>query len=248
MSSAIVIGATSAIGQALTKQLLLDDSLSEIFQISRQIVHAENSRTQCLTYDGSADTVPLTCEDLASRITAPVTQVFICLGTLHGELDSPSHEALQYGPEKQLEALQADSFHHVMHVNAFLPLLWLAHLRPILASKTHCVVTVFSARVGSISDNQSGGWYSYRMSKSALNMGVKSAAIEYRRRASNVKLLLFQPGTTDTPLSRPFQRNVNSDELRSPEFVAQKLLGLINRHPADGTATFLDWQNELIPW
>ena len=67
------------------------------------------------------------------------------------------------------------------------------------------MISVLSARVGSIEDNRLGGWYSYRASKAALNMLVKTAAVEYERRAKNVRLLLFHPGTVDTNLSKPFQ-------------------------------------------
>ena len=42
-----------------------------------------------------------------------------------------------------------------------------------------------SARVGSISDNKVGGWYSYRSSKSALNQIVKNFSIEMKRSNPN---------------------------------------------------------------
>ena len=58
-----------------------------------------------------------------------------------------------------------------------------------------------------------GGWYTYRASKSALNMLFKTAAVELARRAKNTKLVLFHPGTTDTDLSKPFQKNVPEGKL-----------------------------------
>ena len=63
----------------------------------------------------------------------------------------------------------------------------------LLPREQECVVTVFSARVGSIDDNERGGWYSYRASKAALNMLFKTAAIECRRFAKNIKFLAFHP-------------------------------------------------------
>lgn len=68
------------------------------------------------------------------------------------------------------------------------------------------VVVNMSARVGSISDNQLGGWYSYRASKTALNQLTKTMAIECTRRKSNVSCIMLHPGTVDTDLSAPFQK------------------------------------------
>ena len=105
-----------------------------------------------------------------------------------------------------------------------------------------------SARVGSINDNRMGGWYSYRASKSALNMLLKTAAIEYARRAKNVKLIAFHPGTTDTALSKPYQKNVAKGKLFKPDFVARQLLSLVAKTPVDGTLSFLDWDHQAVDW
>jgi NAD(P)-dependent dehydrogenase (short-subunit alcohol dehydrogenase family) len=111
-----------------------------------------------------------------------------------------------------------------------------------------CKVTIFSARVGSIGDNHLGGWYSYRASKAALNMLLKSTAIEYARRAPSVKLLAFHPGTTDTPLSRPFSKQVPEHKLFQPGFVAEQLFKILEQLEPDGELSFLDWQGQRVDW
>ena len=63
-----------------------------------------------------------------------------------------------------------------------------------------------SARVGSITDNSLGGWYSYRASKTALNQLTKCMSVEFARRKQNIATLLLHPGTVDTDLSKPFQK------------------------------------------
>ena len=68
------------------------------------------------------------------------------------------------------------------------------------------VIANMSARVGSISDNKLGGWYSYRASKTALNQLTKTMAIECTRRKTNVSCIMLHPGTVDTDLSAPFQK------------------------------------------
>ncbi|MDP5053448.1 MAG: SDR family NAD(P)-dependent oxidoreductase, partial [Congregibacter sp.] len=136
----------------------------------------------------------------------------------------------------------------VYRVNCVLPLLWLSVLAPGLRKNPDCRIAVLSARVGSIGDNGLGGWYSYRSAKAALNMGLKSASIEFARRAKGVKLIAFHPGTVATELSAPFQRGVPEGKLFAPDFVAQRLDTLLNAHPADGQVSYLDWAGEPIPW
>ena len=93
-----------------------------------------------------------------------------------------------------------------------------------------------------------GGWHSYRASKSALNMVLQNMAIEYARRAKNVKLIAFHPGTTDTALSKPFQAAVPSGKLFSPAFVAARLAQLMDNAELDGQLSYIDWDGQPIPW
>ena len=78
------------------------------------------------------------------------------------------------------------------------------------------VIVNLSARVGSISDNKSGGWYSYRTSKAALNMMTRTMGHELRRQGTYV--VAWHPGTTDTGLSEPFRRSVGEGRLFPVEF------------------------------
>jgi NAD(P)-dependent dehydrogenase (short-subunit alcohol dehydrogenase family) len=106
----------------------------------------------------------------------------------------------------------------------------------------------FSARVGSINDNLLGGWYGYRASKAALNMLLKSAQVECQRRAKNISLVSYHPGTVDTELSRPFQANVPKDKLFSSEFTVSQLLQFVTNLLAEDGPHYIDWQGKTIPW
>jgi NAD(P)-dependent dehydrogenase (short-subunit alcohol dehydrogenase family) len=127
-------------------------------------------------------------------------------------------------------------------------MLWIQQLVPILSSKKTTKIVVFNARVGSISENQLGGWYSYRTSKAALNMLLKTLAIELARRSPNIKLISFHPGTTDTPLSKPYQKNVPIKKLFTSNFVAHQLLNIIEDIEVDGKTSYIDWQGKTINW
>jgi hypothetical protein len=77
---------------------------------------------------------------------------------------------------------------------------------------------------------------------------LKNMAIEYARRAKNVKLIAFHPGTTDTELSKPFQAAVPSGKLFTPAFVASQLAGIMENADVDGHLAYLDWNSQPIPW
>lgn len=245
---ALVIGASSAIAQALIDKLLLDDEL-QVYAISRHFPAQLNDRmrNQKRLNLIECEYNPVQINEITLQIKAtslPCVKVFVCNGILHNS---------KFLPEKKIEQFSADTFQQVMHVNAVVPGLWLQQLITLIKHPLPCVLVVFSARVGSISDNRAGGWYSYRASKAALNMFVKTAAIEYARRAKNVKLIVFHPGTTDTKLSQPFQSNVAPEKLFTPEFVATQLLSLIKplalqNHVSDHQASFIDWQGKKIDW
>lgn len=237
--SAIIIGGSGAIATALRHNLMQDADCQRIYVFSRHPPAGDlpdNIIWQTLEYTQSAIASVL-ADNLAN--TQPVEKVFICNGRLH---DSD----LQ--PEKRLEQFNAEDGQSIIHSNALVPMLWVQALLPYLKQAQNCQLVVFSARVGSISDNHLGGWYSYRASKAALNMLLKTAAIEYQRRAPNVSIIAFHPGTTDTPLSRPFQKNVPAEKLLTPEFVAEHLLAILDELPASDTLRFIDWQGENIEW
>ena len=239
---ALIIGAGSTIARALLRELIADNQFSEIVAISRSPgadwVGQHAGRLQWLQSDYTESSV----ERIACRLTefrGSFSRVIICNGILHNEAVKP---------EKRLEELTGEALQNVFQTNAVVPIIWLKNLCPILAGETKCTVAVFSARIGSIEDNRRGGWYSYRASKAALNMLLCTAAIEYTRRASNVRFMAFHPGTTDTPLSKPFQRLVPEGKLFKPEFVAHRLLELMSGDSADENIQFLDWAGKTVAW
>ena len=108
------------------------------------------------------------------------------------------------------------------------------------------VVASVSARVGSISDNGTGGWYSYRMSKAALNMATVNIALELKR--SSVWCIALHPGTTDTDLSKPFQKNIKPEKLFTTEFSVGKMLSIIEAMESHHTGNFYAWDGQRIDW
>ncbi|MEW6991847.1 SDR family NAD(P)-dependent oxidoreductase [Colwelliaceae bacterium 6441] len=238
----IIIGASSEIAKALAVEVLtqLDDNLILISRTSNSDNLTNNSHVkQILVKDYSSQAIAQAVSEIRQIKQQPITQVFICHGVLHSD---------DIQPEKRLEDINCSSFQQVMITNALTPILWLQQLTPLIAGDKPCKIVIFSARVGSISDNRLGGWYSYRASKAALNMMIKTSAIELARRAKNIKIIAFHPGTTDTQLSKPFQNNVPENKLFTCQFVAKQLLTIIDHIEIDHTASYVDWQGQSINW
>jgi len=256
----LIIGANSGIAKAIALQVQ-ENATTGLILISRDLSSSNDTAIQSQPSNGDiTDQVMNQVMNQVNRITVkdyqlasieqaiekialytqvPITKIFICNGILHNE---------HIKPEKRIEDLSVESFNQVMTANALTPMLWIQKLIPTLSSKSPCKIVVFSARVGSISENRLGGWYTYRASKAALNMMIKTASIEVARRNKNIKLIAFHPGTTDTALSKPFQGNVPANKLFTSEFVAKQLLSIVEDCSLDQTASFLDWQGESINW
>lgn len=151
-------------------------------------------------------------------------------------------------PERKLSELDSEKLHEVLAVNSVLPAMVLKAFMPLIRASNAPRIAVLSARVGSIEDNNLGGWYAYRASKAALNMLLRTASIELKRLNRQAKLIAYHPGTVDTPLSKPFQRNVPSDQLLTPEFAARRLHEVLLEADGAGELSYLDWRGETIPW
>ncbi|CAO2823178.1 unnamed protein product [Amaranthus hypochondriacus] len=115
-------------------------------------------------------------------------------------------------------------------------------------TRNAAVVANLSARVGSIGDNNLGGWHSYRASKAALNQLTKTVSVEMARKKDPIICLLLHPGTVDTDLSRPFQRNVPREKLFTKEFSVNKLLSIIDGANIHDNGKFFAWDGQEIPW
>jgi hypothetical protein len=58
----------------------------------------------------------------------------------------------------------------------------------------------------------------------------------------------YHPGTVDTDLSKPFQANVASKKLFTPEFTADCLINQMRDAAPELSPYYVDWQAQNIPW
>lgn len=241
-AAVLIVGASGGIGRALVQYYLHAAGTTAVIAVSRGTrPHSFENAGKRLFWRTSDNTAVSIASELKSLSTLGlrVIRVVICNGILHNQ---------RIAPEKTVAKLSGSVMHEVFQANVVVPSLWIGAIPHLLPADAECTVAVLSARVGSISDNRLGGWYSYRASKAALNMVLKSAAVEFARRFPGVKLLAFHPGTTDTGLSQPFQRGVPPDKLFTPDFVAGRLTELMDRLKPDGQLSYLAWDGSRIEW
>ncbi len=161
------------------------------------------------------------------------------VGVLHSDVHKPEKSLTQFNP---------DWFMQSMNINCLPTLLLAKHAQAALKQSDNPVFATVSARVGSITDNQLGGWHSYRASKAALNMALKCIAIEWERTLNKARVLSLHPGTTDTLLSKPFQQRVPESQLFSASKTAQFLIEHIADAHAHESGRFIAWDGQTIPW
>jgi len=163
------------------------------------------------------------------------------------------HDSANKGPERTLRAIHRDWAEKSMAVNYIGPLMLCQALAPMMkvnraneSQRAKTLIVNVSARVGSISDNRLGGWYSYRASKAALNQATRTIAHELGRQGTSA--ITFHPGTTDTDLSKPFQQNVRDGRLFPADFTVQQLLAVVNCIDEGHSGGFYDWSGKSLPF
>ena len=85
-------------------------------------------------------------------------------------------------------------------------------------------------------------------SKTELNQFIKTMANECRIKHPRAAIVAIHPGTTDTDLSRPFQKNVRPGKLYSPDQTAKRLLGVLEGIDETRSGEFFNWDGSTIPW
>jgi len=239
--SALVVGGSGGIGLALTERWLLQGL--DVAVVTRMLSPALNDlasqhpqlNIMCCDTDAYSTMLP---EWLNTHRIKPA-YIAVCAGFLH----QPSHL-----PEKRLQEVDRDFLMENITINCLSTVLLTQALERVYGPRDRFNLGVLSAKVASISDNHLGGWYSYRMSKATLNMFIRTLSIEWQRTFANACILSIHPGTTDTGLSRPFQRNIPKSRLFGVDLTAARISTLIENASPKETGRFLNWDGNELPW
>jgi len=226
---AIVIGGTGAIGNAIT---------SEIENLGFQDVIKIGTKTTPSIDFNDEDTI-LNTVNFVKEKHKPISILFDATGILHDPHNS-------FMPEKTLKNINLEFAKKNFLINAIGPSLLIKHFTPLLDSENKSVFATLSAKVGSISDNGYGGWYSYRASKAALNQLIKTASIEMKVKNKNAVFVALHPGTVKSNLSQPFQKT--NLKIQDPEESAKNLIKIIDQINPSQTGKFFNWDGSELPW
>ena len=225
---ALVIGAGGGIGRAFCKHLRADPRCARVQGVGRR-------QSPFVDFED-----PASIESAAHALQDghPWHLLIVASGVLHRP---------DLRPEKRLADLSAQAFSKVLTINTVGPALVLRHFIPLLArgAQARSLVGLVSAKVGSIGDNRLGGWTAYRASKAALNMVVKTTAIELARTHKALVLVALHPGTVRTALSEPFHGQAQA---RDPMEAAAQMLAVMDALQPEDTGSFRAYDGEVLPW
>ncbi len=243
MSAVLIIGASSAIGQSLARYYLQRER--SVIWLSRSAPDFAHDRLVVMLAPDLTD-----CDDwslhnrffedvIAQLKQHQVSTIFNCIGWLHQE---------HLKPEKSLSQSSVVLLRRALLVNVEMPIFYLRGLCPYITKRADIKYLQLSAKVGSINDNHLGGWYSYRSSKAALNQWIKTASIELQRSNKTAVIVTLHPGTTDSPLSKPFQRNLATGQLQSPAQTAERLAAVAQSLTVEHSGFLLNWDGSVLPF
>ena len=233
VKNVFLLGATGGIGRAILDHLLAENSSLEIYALSRSPIER-----------------PRVHNTIVSKINeASLSEFMSSIGTVKFELIINTVGYLvneQGGPEKSLKDINEEKLLEYFQTNAILTPVLAKVVRNNLSTEGFAFVAL-SAMVGSIGENELGGWYGYRASKTALNAFLKNIAIEWRRTNSRSLVLAIHPGTTQTRLSEKFNSRV-THKIHTPTEAANNICNVIFKTPFNKSGSFLNWDDRVIEW
>ena len=223
----VVIGSSGSIGSALIQELT-NQGFQNIIGFSR----LSSPSLDLLNEQSIAQSA-----EFVKNKNIPVSLVFDATGLLYDD---------NHMPEKTYKNIDLSFMKKNFEINVMGPALIMKYFLPLLDCDEKSIFASISAKVGSISDNRYGGWYSYRASKAALNQIVKTASIEMKMKNKNAICLCIHPGTVESKLSKPFQKN--DLKIQSPQESALHIYKILMTSGAKDTGCFYNWDGKKIEW
>jgi NAD(P)-dependent dehydrogenase (short-subunit alcohol dehydrogenase family) len=179
--------------------------------------------------------------------------------SLPRDQESYLHTAFMTGgmlrAEKHPADLDASILQETFQINVISHLLLIKHFAHFLP-KAHSAAADegklakwahITARLGSVTDNEKGGWYSYRASKAALNQVIKTFDKQLQLSNSHAICVGVHPGTVKTDLSKPFWNSITKGNLFEPDFAAERIIETIEKLELGARGKVWDWSGKEVP-
>ena len=239
----LVLGARGGVGEAFCKALLGTEQVMRVLQTSRDLAWCDgtpdDSREMRVPLDLTSDSSLQAFQDRLRSEDVPLHLIVNCTGILHGE---------GLRPERSWAQIERSAMQHAFDVHATGLALVFQITIDFVPRTERSVFASLSARIGSIDDNRLGGWFSYRASKAAQNMILKTASIEAARRWPKMTVVALHPGTVHSNLSAPFSKNLPPDRVFTPEQSVQHLRKVIAGLTPQQSGSFWAWDGSPISW
>ncbi|KAF2107320.1 hypothetical protein BDV96DRAFT_589565 [Lophiotrema nucula] len=228
MPTAVVTGANSGIGNALT-QILVNEGYKVIGADITIGDPIKNLSCEAIQLDVSS---PPSIKAFADQVgDQPIDLLLNVAGVM-----APPHQ-------DTLGQVDFETLEKTFRVNTFGPLLLTQALLPNITKAAHPRVAVMSSRMGSIADNSSGSQYSYRSSKAAVNAIFKSLAVDLKEKG--IAVILLHPGIVKTNLLG------GEEEVKvavEPDIAASDLYRVLMSKGLESTGRWWHRSGEELPW
>ena len=230
----LIAGSTGAIGMEFARFYSDDPNVEKIVTLSRKKNDSIHKKIQSIEVDYNKEE---TFENLEKILELEsISTIIIATGILHTD---------QIKPEKSIDGINFESLKKVFQANVFGPILLVKKLMPLIKKSQGVKIVFLTARVGSISDNELGGWYSYRSSKSALNMMISNLSIELGRANKEHIAIGIHPGTVKSNLSEPFLKHVKHN-IFSPRESVELMTQVISKISQKDSGKCFDFSGKVI--
>jgi NAD(P)-dependent dehydrogenase (short-subunit alcohol dehydrogenase family) len=225
-----ITGTTRGIGLALVRQFL--EAGSKVFATAR---HPKSNALQSLKA-AHGDELQLLTLDVTNS-----TEIQAAVTSLAGQPVNLliNNAGLYQSRADDVESLAAQTWLQEFHVNAIAPFMVTRALRGNLAAADDALVAMISSKMGSMSDNTSGGAYSYRSSKAALNAVTVCLAQDLA--GDGTRVVALHPGWVQTDMGGA---NAPVDASQSASGLRKVMIGIDETQ----NGGFFDYTGAAIPW
>lgn len=229
--SILVTGANRGIGLELVRQHL--EAGWRVYACCRKPEQAAELNALAQQYKSTLSVHPLDVTKAAQR--AALAQALE-----DDPIDILFNNAGIYGPRSQeYGSTDEQGWIDTFCINTIAPLKLMEALTENVANSRRKLMVGMTSKMGSMTDNSSGGSYAYRSSKAALNAVLKSAAIDLKARG--VTVLIVHPGWVKTAMG-------GSGALITVEECVARLRKIMETAGPPQSGKFIQSDGVEVPW
>lgn len=226
MSTILVVGADRGIAHSISRRL---HERGDTVYAACMVGNNELADLGVTVLGG----VDVTSQPSIDALAAKLTELGVRLDVLF-------HVAGVLGLD-ELGSIDYDDVRRQIEINTIGPLRTVEALRDLLHEDSK--VGILTSRVGSLTDNGSGGMYAYRISKAAANMAGLNLHHDLSKRG--ISVLMLHPGMVATDLTKDFPGEF---DYITPDQAAAGLIANIDDLKPENSGRFQHSNGEFLPW